>query len=44
MIEEASIRFRREDVPEIPEVRPAERPQRRDIPEPEEWRPFGFEW
>lgn len=42
-----TIRFHPSDVPPIPELPPAAPPpppQREEVPEPEDWRPFGVEW
>lgn len=45
MIEANTIRFRKTDVPELPELEPKEKPApRRETPEPEDWRPIGAEW
>jgi len=47
MIEpDATIRFSPDDVPDLQEVKkPKKRKhKKREIPEPTDWRPFGFEW
>lgn len=47
MIEpETTIRFSTDDVPDLPEMHKPKRWQRkkREIPEPEDWRPIGAEW
>lgn len=47
MIEpDTTIRFSPDDVPDIPEVKkPKKRKRkRREVPEPTDWRPFGYEW
>ncbi len=47
MIEpDTTIRFSPDDVPDLPEVKKPKKRKRkkREIPEPADWRPFGFEW
>ena len=47
MIEpDTTIRFSPDDVPDMPEVKkPKKRKRkRREVPEPTDWRPFGYEW
>lgn len=46
MIEGDTIRFRPEDMPELPELLPLEEvhAERTETPEPEGWRPIGGEW
>ena len=41
-----TIRFKRADVPELPELQQHRQPkrQRQEIPEPTDFRPFGVEW
>ena len=41
-----TIRFEADDVPELPELRKPKKRKRkqRDIPEPKDWRPLGYEW
>lgn len=41
-----TIRFKPGDMPELEEVKaPRKRiRRRREVPEPEDWRPFGAEW
>ena len=41
-----TIRFSPDDVPDMPEVKKPKKRKRkkREIPEPTDWRPFGFEW
>lgn len=40
------VLFRPDDQPDLPELRKQKKRQRkkRDIPEPKDWRPFGYEW
>ena len=47
MIEpDTTIRFSPDDVPDIPEVKKPKKRKRkkREVPEPTDWRPFGYEW
>ena len=47
MIEDGdTIRFRPEDVPELPELKSGRRKarRRRETPAPEGWKPLGYEW
>ena len=40
-----TIRFQKEDVPDLQEVKkPKERKRKHEEPEPTDWRPFGVEW
>ena len=41
-----TIRFSKDDVPDLPEIKKVRKRQRKklEIPEPEDWRPFGAEW
>lgn len=47
MIEpDTTIRFSPDDVPDLLELRKPKKRKRKkqEIPEPTDWRPFGFEW
>lgn len=47
MIEpDTTIRFSPDDVPDMPEVKKPKKRKRkkREVPEPTDWRPFGYEW
>ena len=41
-----TIRFSPDDVSDTPEVKKPKKRKRkkREIPEPTDWRPFGYEW
>lgn len=41
-----TIRFEKDDVPEMPEIRKFKKPKHKkhEEPEPTDWRPLGMEW
>lgn len=39
-----TIRFKSDDVPELPEIQAPRKYKKSEVPEPKDWRPFGVEW